>query len=106
MSINDIAWLAGLLEGEAWFGLSSKGAGRKKTLNIWLEMTDKDIVERARDIMAPNRKVYSKPGRKSHYKRQYKLVVTCNRAKGWMMTIYSLLGKRRQARIRELLNSF
>ena len=46
MKDTEIAWLAGIIEGEGTF--FKRGAGRSKGLYVFaLEMCDKDIVERA-----------------------------------------------------------
>src|SRR5882762_4958899 len=46
--IIQLAWLAGLLEGEGCFSLANKGG---HSINIQLSMTDRDTVERAAAVM-------------------------------------------------------
>ena len=96
LSTKDIYWLAGLLEGEGYFGLR-----RQCDLVIELTMTDRDVVERfhrildfgARDErMLPSSKI------------AYGWSLTNQRhAAGLMMMLYPLMGERRQAKIRECL---
>jgi hypothetical protein len=93
---SDICWLAGLLEGEGAFhpGCSN--------IHISVDMTDRDVVSRVADLMRA--KLYGPYsngplGRKP----RWRVRVTGPKAAGWMMTLYSQLGERRRARIRELL---
>lgn len=101
ISVKDIAWVAGILEGEASFTTS----GRYNYPGISLEMTDLDIVERVRTIVDPlgivgvyerNREGFTKPS--------YRLSLNGTRAIQWMMTIYPLMSLRRKTKIRELLH--
>ena len=88
---RDIHWLAGILEGEGTFG------DRRR---IRLKMTDRDVVERVAKLwkrplvvekLQPNRK------------QAYSTAIGSIDAIGWMMTLYSLLGTRRQTKIRQIL---
>ena len=81
---DDIMWLAGLLEGEAWFGLNKRKSGKYPV--IALSMCDEDIVVRVSDMWDTN--VYRS-------RNAYVTRITGARAVGWMMTLYTLLGKRR-----------
>ena len=100
VSVKDIAWLAGILEGEGSFGLTNKG----KSPAIWLGMTDSDIVERVRVLIDPSKSInLFKDIRKEGYKTSYRVTFNGSRAVEWMMTIYSFMSVRRQAKIRECL---
>jgi len=105
ISTKDIAWLAGLLEGEATFNLAG-GWNQVRPTNprIVLCMTDEDVCRRAHTLLGG--KMYG-PYRsstfKAHYKSYFRVDVTAARAAGWMMTLYPLLGERRQAKVREIL---
>ena len=46
MKKKDLYWLAGLLEGDGNFGISNGSSPR-----VYLGMTDRDVVERAADLM-------------------------------------------------------
>jgi hypothetical protein len=95
MDIKNIHWLAGILEGEGSFQLERPA--------IALEMTDRDIVQRVANIFqVPVYELKRRPGSK----QAYKAVLTGNLAIQWMMTLYSLLGVRRKARIREVLEKW
>lgn len=103
----DIAWLAGILEGEGSFMLKTK-RGFNGTISISLQMTDKDIVDRCAKIL--NTKVYGPYISKqtkldgSSKKETYLLNVFGSNAASWMMTLFSFLGIRRQEKVIELLN--
>ena len=100
-STQDIAWLAGLLEGEGCFKVGRPARYPTKAYpRISVQMTDEDVVRRAADIMGAR---FNGP-----YERPGKTVWMANlqtRAEvaGWLMTLYPLMGARRQERIRELL---
>lgn len=94
MEVVDIAWLAGLVEGEGCFPKSSSPT-------IQIQMTDEDVIRKAARLfnvtpVGPNDRG---PGRK----QSWKLSFHSNHAIAWMMTLYSFLGNRRRARIREIL---
>ncbi len=105
--VNNIYWLAGLLDGEGCF---QKCSGRNKnvqtSVRIRLEMTDFDIVERAAKLL----NVPSITRRVKHHVRPTKpswyICLAGKQASSWMMTLYSLLSKRRQAKIRDLLTTW
>lgn len=103
----DIAWLAGILEGEGSFSLKTN-RGYNGTICISIQMTDKDIMDRCAAIL--NTKVYgpytSKQKKKdgSSKKETYLITVFGSHAASWMMTLYSFMGKRRQLKIKELLD--
>ncbi len=97
ISTKDIAWLAGLLEGEGCFRIRD---GRTTPL-ILLGMTDSDVVDRAAALLGSHDlHVYESP---VGHKTQFRLRVGGRKAAAWMMTIYPLMGERRQAKIRETL---
>jgi hypothetical protein len=93
----DVAWVAGLLEGEGCFALL-----KTNTAKINLNMTDRDVVERFAALVGV--KVRAVKPEKSHYKIQYRAEVTgSKKAIGWMMTILPLMGARRGAKIKEVI---
>lgn len=97
-TIVNIAWLGGLCEGEASFSMK-RGAPK-----ISLDMTDKDTVFKAAELFGVKVSSYvHQPKGKSTYKPVYRCQVHSKRAIGWMMTLYSFFGLRRQAKVREIL---
>lgn len=95
LRIRDIAWFAGLTEGEASFQWHS-------TPIIDIQMTDHDVIERVSHLVEYGITTY-KPRGKETYKQVWGVRMAGARAAGWMMTLYSFMGERRQAKIRELL---
>lgn len=90
---RDIRWLAGLLEGEGWFGYYG-------TPRMTISMTDKDVVERVsrltcKSITGP----YYGPTRRP----VYRVSLNGRLAVEWMMTVYSLMGERRRGAIKTVL---
>jgi hypothetical protein len=98
--MRDIAWLAGLLEGEGCF------SRRGNCITIQVYMTDLDVVERAATMLgAPSVGRRVDPLRPNDLPCYY-CTVSGPSAAAWMMTLYCLMGDRRKARIRELLAIF
>lgn len=97
MKLHDVYWLAGLLEGEGCFGLS----GARGSIRIGLNMTDYDTVKRAADLLGTKvREVKRLPNRKQVYRTE----LFSNAAAGWMMTLFPLMGERRQNTMETSLN--
>jgi len=95
----DMAWLAGLLEGEGSFVLNRRSNG-KCDVRIQIAMSDEDVISRVALLLTKGKyRIWDRKG----YKMQFLLRVTGTRAAGWMMTLYGLMGLRRRERIRELL---
>lgn len=68
-------------------------------------MTDKDIVDRAAKLMQCTiQGPYQRHG--TTYKPVYRLAVYGRYAISWMMTLYSLMGYRRQEKIMEILTHY
>ena len=85
-------WLAGLLEGEGCFYLQNK-----KYPGIKLQMCDEDVVVRAAALMKSKVNHYGN----TRVTRLYGVY-----AIEWMMILYTLLGKRRRERIREIIQAW
>lgn len=100
ISLLNIGFIAGILEGEGHFRLGGDG---NKYPCILLEMTDKDTVEKVRDIINPPSKI-SAGWKGLSSKTTYRVGFYGTNAVSWMMTIYSLLSARRRQKIREILN--
>ena len=96
---KDLAWLGGLLEGEAAFMI------RNGSPVIRLQMTDRDTMDRAAAILGvPVGKFSRQPKGKATYRPVWHLGVHGTNAICWMMTLYQFLGERRQAKIRYILD--
>lgn len=90
MKDSDIYWLAGLLEGEGCFSNGKKAP----QLRLRVGMTDRDIIERAATIMGC-KSIYTVVP-KTPRKTYYEATIYGRTAASWMMTLYVLMGKRRQ----------
>lgn len=103
---KDIVWLAGLIEGEGCFQSSRTGNhATSRTPTIDIQMTDKDVIEHAASILGANpRKPYRH--KQGNHKLVYSVVVCGTRAISWMMTLYTLMGERRQAKIKEIIEAW
>lgn len=97
MKTSDLHWLAGLIEGEGCIGKAHKRP--RFTPCITVAMTDRDVILRVAELF--KRKIYeaAPPNRK----RIFSTRVSGAEAIAWMMTLYSLMGERRKARIREAI---
>ena len=103
MTSLDVAWLAGLLEGEGTFFRPR----RYGTLRVVLGMTDRDIVERAASLVGrPSVYEAKRKNKKPHHKTQYWWMLTGHSAAAVMMTIYSFMGERRRTKIQQLLEEW
>lgn len=101
MKETDIAWLAGLLEGEGCFTFC--GGSTHRSARIILNMSDLDIVKRAKRLMGSKdviyRSVVGRPG-----KQMYCIETTkAEKVYEILSFIYPYMGVRRKARIDELL---
>lgn len=90
ISVKDIYWLAGILEGEGCFRCNEYGLSPC----IGIFMNDEDIISKVAYFF--RRPYYSDyPG--------YRVRIGSNDAIGWMLTLYPLLGIRRQAKISSIV---
>lgn len=90
---EDLAWLAGILEGEGCFR-------RDAYPFVTLQMTDRDVVERAAILMlAPKVHTETRTGRKPLYRAQ----VGGAKAIRLMRLLLRFMGQRRTARIQAIL---
>jgi hypothetical protein len=97
MLTSDIEWLAGLLEGEGYFGMKTKSNPQ-----ICLDMGDEDVVARMARVVRGKCLGPYKPGPRSVIPR-YRTNVSGVKAVGLMMTLHGLMGRRRQSQIERAL---
>lgn len=95
---RQVAWLAGLLEGEGSF------IKRGNSIAISLQMTDLDIVERVAALT--NSKVHEIAPVKEHHKKSYALRIDGARAAYYMEQVLPYMGARRTQKIIECLTYF
>jgi hypothetical protein len=100
--LTQIAWLAGLLEGEGTFHTSHTGSFY---VRVTLEMTDEDVVRKAAQLMedAP---VSGPRIRKKGLgtKPYYSTSISGYKASRVMAAVLPFMGRRRAAKIRELIH--
>lgn len=94
MDIKDICWLAGIIEGEGSITITNHITPR-----ITVKMTDEDIIARVAKIWKQD---YYKLG-STVGKTQWGVNVNNKKAIGWIFILYSLFGKRRRERAREII---
>jgi hypothetical protein len=105
----DRCWLAGLLEGEAYFGLN---AAARQTISPMVELNtvDHDVILRVQRIYAARYAVavnlHVRPPRHAGYQPQYHLACYGDAARAVMGDIAPLMGERRRARIDELVGAY
>jgi hypothetical protein len=96
---HDLAWLAGLLEGEGYFGLIKNHVAGKiyRYARIGVTMTDEDVIARAAQVLGA-RYWPVKPSGLGR-KMQHRCEVRGQRAVAWMRTLQPLMGERRRGQI-------
>ncbi len=87
----DIYWLAGLLEGEGFFG----NGGHSPALIV--QMTDEDVIRRARLVLGAGSVVEQRA--QAGRKPVWRLSLYGQPAIDWMVSLYPIMGRRRQGRI-------
>lgn len=97
MTEIEAVWLAGLLEGEGYFGLYR---GDRPVVEV--KMTDRDVVERVGALFG-NPNVVFIPAANERCQPQYRARVRGAGAVEIMRRILPHMGQRRTARITELL---
>lgn len=96
MKATDVAWLAGLLEGEGYFAPPTRGMWSPQ---IRILMTDRDVIERVAEFLGgANIRIRRARGRR---REAYGVMLHGRQAIGVMFTVYPFMGARRQERIRE-----
>lgn len=107
MSELEIAWLAGLYEGEATFGYAGTRRSGARAIRITLAMTDKDIVARAYELVGSGcfnpeytRTSNKFPDAKPVYEFSMAHQEDCRQ---FMLALLPLMGERRGARFKELI---
>lgn len=103
MEEKDLAWLAGLLEGEGSFLKAPPSSPNSPRIS--LEMTDEDIVERAALLMG-NKAVNRINLRNPDWKQTYRVIIKGSRAVKLMRILYPHMGLRRRSQIDAALETY
>ena len=104
MNINELYWLAGILEGEGSFYIRTLSGHRYPT--VLVKMTDRDIINRVKDITNLGTICIKKTLNQNHKDcYQWQVAKTAD-AVAVMKLVLPLMGERRSQRIKELLREF
>jgi hypothetical protein len=102
LSITELHWLAGLLEGEGTFMTGPPSNPRMPVLAV--NMTDEDVMARLGRIF--HRKVQVVKPRNVRWQTSYQLRVQGSEAVRWMHLLRPLMGSRRQGQIDRAMASY
>lgn len=99
----ELAWLAGLLEGEGSFCKAPPSESNRPRIS--LQMTDKDVVEKVAKMFGV---AYMYPRRHvgTTWKQCFQVVLRGKRAIELMKHLYPYMGERRKSRIDEVIASY
>lgn len=112
ISSKDLAWVAGLLEGEGCFSSCNTGSGghygkkRYSYPQIQVTMVDLDVLERLLEIVGIGSITGPHRVRSEHHNPTWGWKVTGAKAAKLMELIKPHMGLRRTARIEEALNDY
>ncbi len=95
-SVRDLEWAAGFLEGEGSFIFSGRHAISAVQVNA-------QPVQRLRALFGGN--LWLRRAKEMQHRDAYQWMVTGARARGLMMTVYSLMSQRRKDQIRAALEA-
>ena len=99
-------WLAGLLEGEGTFMCGPPSAPNRPSLR--LAMTDRDVVERAGELLGARGVGLKQPERHAQngWKPVFVVYIRGAKAVAAMKDLYPLMGERRRVQIDRVLRSY
>lgn len=97
MTEIELAWLAGLLEGEGCFSYRND----RNVPVVEIKMTDLDVINRVAELIG--RTVWRVPAKQSGYQDQWRTKIQGDPARDLMRDLLPHMGERRSARITELL---
>lgn len=108
MNEIDLAWLAGLLEGEGSFFMqrNTQPSGVYRYPFITVNMTDRDVIERVAEIFDSTvyefKQIYGTSSKKQAYRTQ----INGSRAAELMRLLLPYMGVRRSEKICEILTEY
>lgn len=108
LAMKDLYWIAGLTEGEGCFRLQTTkryGGGDSGSSPLMaIQMNDLDVITRAHELLGASGSI-CKRERANNLATMpsYRTTIWGRRAAAWMMTLYPLMGRRRQKKILEVL---
>jgi len=99
--MNELYWLAGLLEGEGSFMQGPPSDAHRPLISV--EMTDEDVIARVSVLFKTK---VLKPAKRGEYKQTYTCRVTGDRAAELMRALRPYMGLRRQKQIDKALSCY
>lgn len=100
----ELAWLAGLLEGEGSF-FTERVGGVNRYVVMEVTMTDQDVIERAAALMGVKAAFRHAPSKQAAgHKATWRARLRGQRARTLMEELLPFMGDRRSAKITELLS--
>lgn len=93
ITVNDIHWLAGFLDGEGYFGT------RRSNIVMSVSQKDEWHIRKVQSLIGG--KVYHRPDNQGRW--YWRMDMTGKAAAGLMMTLYTLMSPRRQERIEQCI---
>ena len=103
LSETQVAWLAGLFEGEGTFLKPSPSSPRQPRVSI--HMTDQDVVEKVAGLLGV-KYIHIRNLKPDKWKQTYRLDIKGKRAMALMKVIYPWMCQRRRTRIDEIFALF
>ena len=97
---TELAYLAGVFDGEGSFGMWSRGKKKTKDFRLSVEMIDTDIILRFLKYFKKGSITTLDP-RKEGYQRTFRLRVCSEEARVILREMLPFLSKRRQAKFKE-----
>lgn len=100
---EEIAWLAGLLDGEGCFDFHMNSKSGRKFPRIRIQMKDLDVIKRVKDVMGGGQ-ICKETGRKKNHSTTY-ILRQCKRDELAVILplILPWMSKRRAERIKEMI---
>ena len=108
MTKHDLYWLAGLLEGEGHFHVhryQRRSGSFYECAYLRLEMGDRDIVERARDLLGGIGSICAIRPKNPKHSTMYAWTIYHRNAENLLIAILPLMGERRQQQISKVLDT-
>ena len=102
-SSNELAYLAGVFDGEGSFGIWSRGKEKSPGFRASVEMTDADVIMKFLIYFQVGQILFIKP-REEHYKPIYRWKVDLEKAVEVVRKMLPYLSKRRQTQFHETVN--
>ena len=103
---EQLIFLAGLFEGEGWFGIQKKKEGHTPAAVLEVQMSDEEVVVLFQRYLKTNRNIRKKSKKeKAHYKDIYRFSIKGYRALHLMEEMLPYLCKRRKEQYYDVVKS-